>query len=389
MSAGSAAWKHRINLMRVLHLLHSLRRGGLERVVVSVANGLGRRGMSQGVCCLHDAGPLIEALDPHVETFVLEAAVNDVTLTLRLRRLYRRFRPDVIHTVDFCSWPDATMAAFARGRMRRMHSFHGFLAPLPRRWRLAGHVLARWTHLLHAVSDDLADQTATVFRIPRKRLEVIPNGVDVEAFDPMRVRVAKADQGLPGHRFVCVTVASLTPAKNPLLLVEVARRVGPGVHFVWVGDGPLRGRVTEQIARYDLADSFTLAGAADDVRPWLAAADVFVLPSDTEAAPLSALEAMAMQLPVIATRTGAIEQVVGPARAGMLVEPSDAAALAECIAALRADPGHRRLMGVRGRGEVVQNFSLQGMLDHYQQAYERLCPGQCATRRLMPAPAGG
>ncbi|MHC4609280.1 MAG: glycosyltransferase, partial [Planctomycetota bacterium] len=259
--------------MRVLHLLHSLRRGGLERVVASVANGLQRRGLTQGLCCLHEAGPLIGALDPRIETFVLGAAPNDVTLASRLGCVYRRFRPEVIHTVDFCSWPDATLASLSQPRVRRMHSFHGFLADPPRRWRLAGRCLARWTHLLHAVSDDLADRAARIYRISRRRIEVIPNGVDVGLFDPALVQATKAERWIPEDRFVCITVGSLTPAKNPLLLLEVARRVGSGVHFVWVGDGPLRGELAKQLADSGLTDTFTLAGPVDDVRPWLAAAD--------------------------------------------------------------------------------------------------------------------
>ena len=145
-----------MDVMRVLHLLHSLRRGGLERVVVSVANGLSRRGLEQGVCCLHEAGPLIECLDADVETFVLESRPNAMTLPLRLMRVYRAFGPDVIHTVDFCSWPDATLAAMSRPRVRRMHTFHGFLSRPPWRYRLTGRILAGRTQGLCAVSEDLA-----------------------------------------------------------------------------------------------------------------------------------------------------------------------------------------------------------------------------------------
>lgn len=375
--------------MRVLHLLHSLRRGGLERVVVAVANGLTRRGLVQGVCCLHQAGPLIDALDPAVDRFVLDARPNSVGLPWKLRGLYRRFRPDVIHTLDFCSWPDATMAALGCSRIKRMHSFHGFLGHTPRRYRLTGAVLARLTHRLHAVSDDLADRAADVFWCDRKRFAVIPNGVDGFAFDPVRFDTSRAHRDTQRPEVVCVTVASMTPAKNPLLLVEAARRVGPGIRFVWVGDGPLRPAMADRIDRAGLGDAFTLAGSTADVRPYLADADVFVLPSDTEAAPLSVLEAMAMQLPVVATRTGSVEATLRDAGAGLLVEPGDAGALAEAIKSLAHAPGHRRRMGIRGRSAAIQRFSVDRMLDGYQQAYERLGRADPAPTGLLPAPTGG
>ncbi len=265
--------------MRVLHLLHSLRRGGLERVVVTVANGLARRGVSQGVCCLHDAGPLIDALDPAVSRIVLSARPNDVTLPFALLRAYRSFDPDVIHTVDFCSWPDATLAALLRPRVGRLHTFHGFLEPPPARWRWVGKCLSRVTHTLQAVNPDTADQAAGYYGIPRERIDIIPNGVDVEWFDPTPRAAARQELGLVQDRFYCVTVASLTPAKNPVLLVVAARRAGADAHFIWVGDGPLRGQVADLIRQHDLGDRFLLQGAVDDVRPWLGAADAFVLPS--------------------------------------------------------------------------------------------------------------
>lgn len=378
-----------MGVMRVLHLLHSLRRGGLERVVVSVANGLSRRGLEQGVCCLHEAGPLVECLDADVETFVLETRPNAMTLPLRLMRVYRAFGPDVIHTVDFCSWPDATVAAMTRPWARRMHTFHGFLSRPPWRYRLTGRILAGRTHGLCAVSEDLAAEAAGAYGLRSRRITVLPNGVDVDVFDPVALAGSRAALGLGPRQFVCVTVASLTPAKNPFLLVEVARRVGPGVHFVWVGEGPLRQALARQIARYELSGAFTLAGDAEDVRPWLAAADVFVLPSDTEAAPLSVLEAMVMQLPVVATRTGGLESLVGAARAGVLVAAGDAVAMAEALERLRASPGHRRVMGVRGRNAVVERYSLDRMLDAYQGAFEGLCHQVGTTSRFRAMPVGG
>ena len=375
--------------MRILHLLHSLRRGGLERVVASVANGLTRRGWAQAVCCLHDAGPLLEELEPGVQVFLLHSPPNDPSLPFRLRRVYGEFRPEVIDTADFCSWPDATLAALTCRRIRRAHVFHGFAARPARRWRMAGHLLARWTHYLRAVSADLADRASNLYRIPRRRIDVVPNGVDVDHFDRARVTGLLHRRAATDRPFTCVTTASLTPAKNPLLLVEVARRVGPGVHFVWVGDGPLKDEFVRQISRQGVRDSFTLPGSLDEVRPHLAGADAFVLPSRTEALPMCVLEAMAMELPVIATRVGDLEGIIQPAEAGMLVDAGDGAALAAAIEKLRDSSDRRRQMGLRGRAEVIERYSLGRMLDAYQRAYERLCPTEGAPGRLSAIPARG
>jgi glycosyltransferase involved in cell wall biosynthesis len=366
--------------MRVLHLVHSLGCGGLERVVVSLANGLTRRGLPQAVCCLHEVGPLARKLDPDVRTFFLGAEPNDWALPFKLRDVYRTFQPDVIDSADFASWPEATLAGLTRPGIRRARAFHGFLSRPPRRWQLAGHLLARWTHQLRAVSVELARKVAEVYRIPLGRIEVMPNGVDTDHFD--RIACPERGPGTP-QRFTCVTVASLTPAKNPLGLIEVARRVGSGVHFVWVGDGPLRDEFVRRLSECGMAESFTLTGRLEDVRSELAGADAFVLPSVTEAAPVCVLEAMSMQLPVIATRTGDLEQMIRPGRSGFLVDPGDTAGLAAAIERLGADPALRRTMGANGRATVMERFSLGRMLDRYQEGYERLCRERGAPRSAL------
>lgn len=363
--------------MRVLHILHSLSMGGLERVVVSVANGLARRGMPQAVCCLHDRGCLLEHLDPDVQTHLLDARPNDPTLPLKLARIYRSFRPDIVETADYCSWPDATLAALGHRRVRLAHTFHGFLAQPPRRHRWAGRLLAHCTHHLKAVSGQLAGQAADLFHIPLERIDVLPNGVDVHAFDPDRFPT----DTLPiasRHKFTCLTVGSLKPAKDPLILVDVARRLGPDVHFVWVGQGSLQAQFTQRAREAGVSEQFTLTGEVLDVRPHLAAADLFVLPSRTEAAPMAVLEAMAMGLPIVATRTGDLQLMAQDTGAGLLTDVADAAGLAWSIDRLRREPQMRRSMAIAARRAAVERFSTRRMLDGYQRHYQQLCPGQPA-----------
>jgi glycosyltransferase involved in cell wall biosynthesis len=324
-----------------------------------------------------------------VQVFLLNSPPNDPSLSFKLRRVYREFQPEVIDTADFCSWPAATLAALTCRRARRAHVFHGFAERPPRRWRMAGHFLAGWTHYLRAVSANLADQASSLYRIPRRRIDVVPNGVDTDHFDRTRISGLGHQRSATDRPFTCVTTASLTPAKNPLLLVEVARRVGSGVHFVWIGDGPLKDEFVRQINRQGVQDSFTLPGSLDEVRPHLAGADAFVLPSSTEALPMCVLEAMAMQLPVIATRVGDLERLIRPAEAGVLVDAGDGAALAAAIEKLRDSPDRCREMGRRGRSEVIERYSLGRMLDAYQRAYERLCPTKGAVGRLSAVAAGG
>lgn len=367
---------------RVLHVIHSLRRGGLERVLIAVANGLNKRGFRQAICCQHELGALRDAVDSEVDLFVLGAAPNDPRTPFRLRRIIRDWRPDVLHSEDFSVWAECVAALRCKGSCAHMHTFHGFLETPPRRWRRLGRILAAMTHDLYAVSRGVAEQVAETFTIPVSRVSLLPNGVDGDRFRPNAVEAATLPlpcQQSAHPRLICVSVASLKPVKNPALLVEAAARTHPNTHFVWVGDGPLRDEVRDLAKRLGVADRFTLTGAVDDVRPWLEAADLFVLSSDREAAPVGVLEAMSMGLPIVATRTGDLTDRVERSGAGFLTSTQDPNELAAAIDRLGRDPALRRRMGDSARRHIEKHASHMAMLDRYFEAYEQCRTGACSA----------
>jgi len=367
---------------RVLHVIHSLRRGGLERVLIAVANGLAQRGVPQAICCQHELGALRDAVDSAVDLFVLGAGPNDPRTPFRLRRIIRDWCPDVVHSEDFSVWAECVAALRWKGSPFHMHTFHGFLETPPRRWRGLGRVLAGMTHDLYAVSHGVADQVAETFNIPVSRVKLLQNGVDCDRFRPNAIEAATLPWlGLPSanQRVICVSVASLKPVKNPGLLVEAAARTHANAHFIWVGDGLMREEVQELAKRLGVADRFALVGAVDDVRPWLKAADLFVLSSDREAAPVGVLEAMSMGLPIVATRTGDLTDRVERSGAGILAASQCPKELAAAIDRLGRDPALRRRMGDSGRLHIEQHAGQTGMLDRYLDAYEQCRTGACAA----------
>ena len=160
---------------RVLHVIHSLRCGGLERILIAVANGLSRRGCPQAICCQHERGALGDAVEAEVDQFVLGAGANDPRTPFRLRRLIRQWRPDVVHSEDFSVWGECAAALAYRGSPAHMHTFHGFLDTPPRRWRGLGCVLGAMTDALHAVSVGVAREVSDTFSIPIDRVGLLRN----------------------------------------------------------------------------------------------------------------------------------------------------------------------------------------------------------------------
>jgi len=138
---------------------------------------------------------------------------------------------------------------------------------------------------------------------------------------------------------------------------------------VIAGDGVQRGDLEDQTQALGLADAVVFAGFRTDVPALLRAADVFVLPSLLEGLPNTALEAMSVGLPVVATRVDGVPEAVVDGETGLLVPPEDSAALAEALGKLLAEPGTRSAMGEAGRLRAETEFSVERMLD----AVEALC----------------
>jgi glycosyltransferase involved in cell wall biosynthesis len=356
--------------LSTLHVLDSLHIGGLERVVVSLANGLQQRGLPQTVCCLRQAGPLARELGADVRLVELNARGRDWSLARRLHDLIARISPDVVHGENLGTWSDVVRAA--HGRFPVVQSFHGFLGaglPLPRRFlvrRLAGQ-----TDQMLAVSHALAAETARRFRIPLDDIVVVPNGIDTDHFAPGEGGPAEQSiHDLVGGRFLCVTVASLSPAKSPETLIRAAMTLPDDIAFMWVGDGPLARATRRQIEQCGLKDRFFMPGAQSDIRPYLRAADVFVLCSRTEALPVCLLESQAVGLPAVATNVGDVSEIVVDGDSGLLAPPEDPEALATGICELKSDSAARARMSSAARNNIMRRHTLDAMIDRYVSVYE-------------------
>jgi len=163
-------------------------------------------------------------------------------------------------------------------------------------------------------------------------------------------------------------VASLKPLKRHDVFLRAFARNLPrhDAHALIVGDGPARGDVERTVRDLGIESRVTLTGVRDDVHEILRATDVSVLSSDTEAFPVSILEAMACAVPVVATDTGSVHEVLKDGSNGRVVPRGDAAALATAIDDLLSNPRRARSMGESGRALVVERFSIEAMVRGYE-----------------------
>lgn len=194
------------------------------------------------------------------------------------------------------------------------------------------------------------------------KLHVVHCGIDAGVFKPERPPQT-------GPTVDLVTVGRLVPVKGQAVLIEAlaaARAAEHDVRLTVVGDGPSRGHLTSIAERAGVEEHITWAGAQphDAIPAFLAAADVFCMSSFAEGVPVVLMEAMACEMPVIATRIAGIPELVEDGVSGRLVAAGDPDELGEAICELADDPELRRRMGIAGRAKVLEEFDARIAAKH-------------------------
>jgi glycosyltransferase involved in cell wall biosynthesis len=234
---------------------------------------------------------------------------------------------------------------------------------------------------LAAVSDSVS-QRLTDFGISAKKIKIIANGIDVQAFEraqPLPTLV------FSGNKVVGM-VARLDLQKGFEYLLRAVRELCGtfnDLKMVIVGEGPDRTAIENMIQQYGLQSKVILAGQQSDMPGVYAAIDIFVLPSLNEGLPLTVLEAMAASKPVIATRVGAIPSVIKHGENGLLVDSKDADGLRNAIASLLTDSDLCRRMGSAGHDWVSRNYTSEVMALKYRQMYEEVLGSRASA--IIPA----
>ena len=195
-------------------------------------------------------------------------------------------------------------------------------------------------------------------------ISLIPNGVDMAAYKPREPR---------GSIREVVTVANLRPEKSHETLIAAAAALAPShpaLRFAVVGDGSRLAELQALARARGVERIVDFLGHREDVPALLAAADLFVLPSRSEAFPNSVIEAMAAGLPVIATGAGGLLDLVDNGRTGILVPPCDPDALGQAITSLVNDPARAHRLGAEARTDIASRFGFDRMVHAFEDLYE-------------------
>ncbi|HSB55095.1 MAG TPA: glycosyltransferase [Gemmatimonadales bacterium] len=359
--------------IRALHIFTPARAGGLESVVEMLLPGLAQRGVAVAASAVIGAGEaeppclgVLRAAGLPVEVHRLGARAYGSELRAH-RAIIAGFHANLVHTHGYRA--DVLGGLAAGPQLPRVATVHGFTGG---DWK---NRLYEWLQVrayrrfdgVVAVSRLLRDQLQRR-GVGAGRLELIPNAFQAQ---PLASRAeARAALGLRADGLIIGWVGRFSREKAPDLFLRAAAAI-PGARFALVGDGPEREALQVLANQLGIAGRVDWPGLVAGAGRYYRAFDAFVLSSRTEGTPIALFEAMAAQVPVVATAVGGVPEVIDRAT-GHLVPPEQPTALAEAIGAILAEPAAATALAANARQKVDRDYALLPWIDRYRELYARV-----------------
>ena len=383
--------------IKILRVIARLNMGGPALHVAYLTEGLGKRGYDTTLV----AGSLARGedsmafvADAHgVEIVQIEelgreiSPLRDLMATIRLAKLIRKERPQILHTHTAKAGTVGRVAARLAGSRRPpiiVHTFHGhvlrgYFGPVRSLFfRLLERWLAVGTTALVAVSPQVRDDLVALGVAPRERFVVIRLGIELDervAREANGRAESRRYLGIPGDRFAVGWIGRMTAVKRTddvLISFKSLRDSGVDAVLCMVGDGPDRVLLEQRAHELGVARDTVFLGYQEDVAPFYAAFDALVLPSGNEGTPVTVIEALAAERPVVATRVGGVPDIVRDGEDGFLVEAGATGDLADRLGRLARDPALRARMGKKGRERVLPRYAVDRLVDDVDELYRSL-----------------
>lgn len=374
---------------RVLHVVDSLRPGGLELNLETVVTRTLDR-FDHHVCCVRADGPVgarLAALGVPIHNLAVRGRLP-WSASWKLFDCVRRLQPDVVQANNWGAI-EAIPAALWTSRAGVIFAEQGIRATprVPRREWVCRR-LAPWVDVFVAPSAAIARFLVDCVGIPAAQVEQIDNGVDTERFRPRPgpEMAARLPGGSPAQRWV-VSVGRLAQVKRHEVLVDamtILASTHPDVGAVLVGDGPERESLERHVAAKGLLSRVRFVGWQGDVEAWFAAADIVVQCSESEGACNSVLQAMASGKAIVATDITNHRDMINRDVDGCLVPVGDPAALARTLTALFDDEARRADLCRAARATAMTRWSTANTVEAYVKLYSRV-----AARRARPTRGQG
>lgn len=370
----------------IAHVIYRLGIGGLENGLINLINQMPADKYRHMIICLKGSTSFRERLRrKDVQIIDLQKKDGqDWHSFVSLYKILKQYQVDIIHTRNLAAIEYQVPAFLARIKYR-VHSEHGWDTFDPegnnKKYQILRRLISPLIQVFIPLSLHLQSYLIEKVGISEQKITRICNGVDINKFYPAKVKRLVVDCPLAlGKNTVTIgTVGRMHGVKDQLTLVrafiallkENTELIGQ-INLILIGDGPLKKQAVELLENNQLAAYAWLPGERDDIAELMRLLDIFVLPSQAEGISNTILEAMATGLPVIATAVGGNVELVKAGETGLLVPPSDPDAMANALLGLIVDKQKRQQLGERSYQSVLDNFSIQVMVNKYTDVYDSL-----------------
>jgi len=387
-------------MIKVMHVITTLGPAGAETMLCRIAAGMDGTRFENEIVSLRDILDQAEgmrAIGVRVRTLGMKKSVPNPLLVMRLAQWIRESKPDVIHTWMYHANMVGALAARLAGDVPVVWGIH-HSAPDPRvdkrRTVQINRICALMSRKFPARIVCCSEASLRFHKqlgYAAEKLELVPNGVDLEQFrpDPVARFSVREEVGIPTDALLIGMAARFHPQKDHRNFIQAAEQLHkqmPGVHFLLCGLNVTwqNTRLVEWIEAAGIRDCCHLLGVRRDVARLFAAMDIATTSSVSgEAFPVVVVEAMASRTPCVVTDVGDSALIVD--KTGSVVAPRDPDALAEAWRKLiEAGPGERQNLGMSARRRVQQHFALPVIVDRHQAIY-----AQVAARMQRGVPAAG
>lgn len=365
--------------IKVLHILHSLRIGGLENGVVNLINNINSIRFEHAICCIDSSVPMAERLTRPVEMYTLNKGdKKDYLLPFKIAKIIKKVKPDIVHTRNW-SAIDGIVGAKLAGVKHIIHGEHGREASDP----IGANIIRKkvrkglnpWISEFVTVSSELRNWLIHDVGIPEKKVIQIINGVDTEKFKPSEnKKMSKSKLGIAPDSFIIGMVGRLDPVKDHETLFKAfscfsKKNKNKEVILMVVGTGSQEEKLKVFSEKLNIQDKVIFSGDRENVYQLYQCMDVYVLSSIAEGISNTILEAMACSLPIIATKVGGTPELVDDGKTGFLIAPGQYDDLSRKLSFYFNNSSLIEQHGFNGRLRAEEKFSLLHMVQKYEEIY--------------------
>lgn len=368
----------------ILFVIDGMEFGGGERTFLQLIQHLPQDAFSCHVATNPDGvfARKLHSIGITVHPFELSSKL-DLRNVPRLRSIAREHRIDIVHSQG------ARADFFTRMAVRKMKDVRlistiampvdGFdVNPWLRSiYKTADRYTEQFVDHFIVVSNRLRNTLINKHHIPAEKVTLIYNGIELDDYNPDLFQQTSAkirkEFAIPSSTFLVAAVGRLVWQKGFEYLIEASRKLAlDNIIILMIGDGPLNDQLRQKVNQYGLDKTIIFAGSRQDVPVLLATADAIAIPSLLEGFPMVTLEAMAMQIPVVASDIPGIDEQIIDRRHGLLIPPKDPEALADAIIALASDRRLAISLASAARARAKEEFTLDRMISSTIRLYEKL-----------------